>query len=278
MKRKRWWLWIILIVILAVIAIGVYVNSLSFDTTLHFKLMDAVSREWVWKSDIQMENRVIEGFFQKDFTFTHLKPGKQELKIEAPYYVSKNIGITIKKGKNVIEKPIYLTGYEIPNLDHFVIFTSKVDNGIKLEIRPVGKDKKAVINHPCLNIRIIVRVSEQLKNGVYVIEPTDSGSRRGKELNRDEIKWSWDAAPETIFRYSAVVPSAGIKKSGASYWVLDYLLIVPDPRKIKAEELDNVVKKVLSFDSVKETTNYLDGYKGRISYYTDTTWNEKAKQ
>ena len=73
MKKKIWWLWIILIVILAVVAIGVYVKSLSFDTTLKFSVNDAVSKDWVWNSQIQLEGRVIESFFQKDFTFTHLK-------------------------------------------------------------------------------------------------------------------------------------------------------------------------------------------------------------
>ena len=278
MKKKIWWLWIILFVILAVVAIGVYVKSLSFDNTLKFSVKDAVSKEWVWNSKIQLEGRIIEGFFQKDFTFTHLKPGKAVLKIEAPSYTGKSINLTIKKGSNVINKPIYLQGYEIPGLDHFVIFTSKVENGIKLEIRPVGKDKKAVINHPCLNIKLITRVSEQMKNGTFVLEPTDSGSERGKELFRGEIKWEWDSTPETIFRYSAVVPVSGIKKSSASYWVLDYLLIVPDSRKIENKELEGIVKKILSMHSLKEMTNFLDGYKGKLKYFTDTTWNEKATQ
>ena len=278
MKKKIWWLWIILIVILAVVAIGVYVKSLSFDTTLKFRVNDAVSKGWVWNSKIQLEGRTIESFFQKEFSFTHLKPGKAVLKIEAPSYTGKSINLNIKKGENVIDKPIYLKGYEIPGLDHFVIFTSKVENGIKLEIRPVGKDKKAVINHPCLNIKIVTRVSEQKKNGTFVVEPTDSGSERGKELFRGETKWDWDPTPETIFRYSAVVPVSGIRKSETSYWVLDYLLIVPDSRKIENKDLDGVVKKILSLNSLQEMTNFLDGYKGKLKYFTDTTWNEKAAQ
>ncbi|RKX84476.1 MAG: hypothetical protein DRP57_05795 [Spirochaetes bacterium] len=278
MKKKIWWFWIILVVILAVVAIGVYVKSLSFDTTLKFNVTDAVSKEWVWNSKIQLEGRIIEGFFQKDFTFTHLRPGKAVLKIEAPSYTGKSINLNLKKGENIVDKPIYLKGYEIPGLDHFVIFTSKVEKGIKLEIRPVGKDKKAVINHPCLNIKIVTRVSEQIKNGAYVSEPTDSGSERGKELYRGEIKWNWDSTPETIFRYSAVVPVSGVRKSKASYWVLDYLLIVPDSRKIEDKELEGMVRKILSMKSIKEMTDFLDGYKGKIKYFTDTTWNEKATQ
>ncbi len=277
MRKKTRWIWFVIIVVFVIVALAVYVKSLNFDTTLAFSVRDNVSKEWVWDSTITLQDREIRGFFGKEFVFTHLKPGKAVLKIEAPNYVSQELQINLKKGKNKLEKPIDLIGYEIPNLDHFIVFTDNKPEGIALEIRPVGKDKKAVLNHPCLDIRLICRVSEQIKNGVLVTAPTDSGSERGKELFRGFVKWNWDPTPETIFRYSATVPYSSIKKSEASYWVLDYLFIVPDPRKINNADYEEVIKKILSFKSHDELMKYLDSLKGKIRYFIDTSWNVKAQ-
>ncbi len=277
MKKRTKWIWIAIIAVFVIIAVVVYIKTLNFDTTLAFSVRDNVSKEWVWNSTITLQNREIRGYFGKDFMFTHLKPGKAVLSIDAPSYVSKKLEVNLKKGKNVIGAPIYMVGYEIPKLDHFVVFTDNKPNGVALEIRPVGKNKKAVLNHPCLNIKLICRVSVQIKNGIPVQAPTESGSERGKELFRDIINWEWDPTPETVFRYSAVVPYSSIKKSDAAYWVFDFLFLVPDPRKISDKELDSVAKKVLSFNSQKALTNFLDGYKGRIHYYIDTSWNVKAQ-
>ncbi len=134
-----------------------------------------------------------------------------------------------------------------------------------------------MINHPCLNIKLIVKIFEQIKNGKFVNAPTDSGSERGKELFRNVVKYNWDSMPETIFRYSANINYSKIKQSKAPYWVLDSLLLVPDPRKIDEMELENIVKQVLDFDSIEKLNSFLDKYKGKIYYYSDTIWNEKAK-
>ncbi len=277
MKGKTKWIWIAIIALFVIIAVAVYIKTLNFDTTLAFSVRDNVSKEWVWNSTITLENREIRGYFGKDFVFTHLKPGKAVLEIKAPSYVSRKLELTIKKGRNVIDKPIYMVGYEIPNLDHFIVFTDNKPTGVALEIRPVGKDKKAVLNHPCLNIRLICRVSVQIKNGIPVQAPTESGSERGKELFRGVVNWKWDPTPETVFRYSALVPYSSIKKSDAAYWVFDFLFLVPDPRKISEKEFESVVKKILTFNSQKKLTRYLDGYKGKIHYYIDTSWNVKAQ-
>nr|MQY76559.1 hypothetical protein [Spirochaeta sp.] len=229
MKKKTVYIPAITVVVLGIIALSVYLGRISFDTTLEFQVRDAVSGNWIWDSTFKFQERVIRGFYQSDrgpidYQFTHLETGNWDLQISAPAYQAVTIPVTIKKGANRIEEPIELAAYEIPNLDHFIMFEEKVGNDITVEIRPVGTDGRAVINHPSIDLWIGCRISEELKGGLYVQEPTEEGSERGKELFAGEIEWQWDPTPETTFRYSARIPGSRISNHGVPYRVIDYLL------------------------------------------------------
>ncbi|GAH40118.1 unnamed protein product, partial [marine sediment metagenome] len=168
---------------------------------------------------------------------------------------------------------IELIGVEIPDLDHFIVFEDLLGDDLIQEIRPVGTDGRAVINHPCMDLWIGCRVTVQMKEGLYVQAPTDEGSDRGEELFRGQIEWDWDPLPETTFRYSARIPGAKIKSHDAPYRVIDYLIIVPDPRKINEEEMDELMKEAWSLIDPQSLSAYLDGQEERISYFINTSWN-----
>ena len=53
---------------------------------------------------------------------------------------------------------------------------------------------------------------------------------------------------------------------------------MPDPRKITDDELNDVVKKVLSLEAPDKLNKFLDSYKGKFTYYVDTSWNQKAPE
>lgn len=266
------------VISLTVIAIAVYLNMARFDTTLDFQFRDAVSKNWVWDSTIKLQNRLIRGFYQSDAGpvvnhFSHLKTGDAELEISAPAYETAVIPVTLNRGRNVVEEPIELVGYEIPNLQRFIIFESLQGEDIILEIRPVGTDGRAVLNHPCLDLWIGCRVSAQMKEGLYVTVPTEEGSTRGEELFKGKIEWEWDPLPETTFRFSARIPGSRIKEHQAPIRIIDYLIIVPDPRKIDQEELEKLMKNTWDLTEPEALTGYLDSYKGRLSYYISASWN-----
>ena len=278
MKKKTVYIPAITMVVLGIIALSVYFSRISFDTTLEFQVRDAVSGNWIWDSTIKFQDREFRGFYQSDrgpidYQFTHLETGNWDLEISAPAYQTVTIPVTIKKGANRIDKPIELAGYEIPDIDHFIIFEERVGGDIVIEIRPVGTDGQAVINHPCINLLIGCRISEQLRGGLYVQEPTEEGSERGKVLFAGEIEWQWDPTPETTFRYSARIPGSRISNHGVPYSVIDYLLILPDSRKITKKELAELMKDAPQLHDIEALINFLDDYKDRFFYDIYTSWN-----
>ncbi len=281
MKTRTILIVALIVVVLAAVAAVVYVAGNPVETTLDFQVRDAVSKEWVWDSTIHLQNRLIRGYFQSDrgpitYTFTHLEPGEAELTVSAPAYVEQSIPVTLKKGRNALESPIDMVGYEIPGLDHFIIFEDYEGNDIVQEIRPVSKDGPAVLNHPCLDLWIGARMSVQIMNGIPVQEPTEEGSERGEQLFRGEIKWEWDAQPETTFRYSARIPGARIKANPAPLRVIDYLIIVPDPRRTSRQEIEEIMDKAYALDPVV-IQDFLKPYEdqGKFSVYQFTSWNVK---
>ena len=278
MKNKTILIPIIMVLVLGIIAFSVYLSRVKFDTTLEFQVRDAVSKEWVWDSTIKIQDRAIRGFYQSDrgpvvYKFTHLKPGNYELEISAPAYQSVNIPVVIKKGVNRIEDPIELAGYEISDLDQFFVFEEKVHGSIVSEIRPVGSDGRAIVNHPCIDMWIGCWISEQLKNGLYVQEPTEERSERGKELFAGKIEWQWDPSPETVFRYSSVIPGSQIISHNAPYLVIDYLLILPDSRKITKKEVDELMSNLPPLQDIESLTTYFDEFKDKLFFYVYTSWN-----
>jgi len=278
MKKKPILIPAITMLVLGIVAFSVYLSRVNFYTTLEFQVRDAVSKNWIWNSTIKFQDREIRGFYQSDkgpvdYQFTHLKTGNWDLEISAPAYQTVTIPIAIKKGANRIDKPIELAGFEIPDLDHFIIFEEKINDDIVAEIRPVNSEGSAIINHPCIDIWIGCLISEQLMNGLYVQEPTEERSERGKKLFAGKIEWQWDPRPETIFRYSSIIPGSQISSHNAPYLVIDYLLILPDGRKMTKKEVEELMDHLPPLQDIKVLTTYLDKYNNKLFYDVYTSWN-----
>ena len=259
--------------LLGVVALSVYLATAGFSTTLSFQVRDRVSQSWVWNAEIKLQNRVIQAFYQGDagplwYKFNKLKPGTSYLEIAAPGYEPFKMPVRLKRGKNRIDDPIDMMGTEIANLARFVIFEQKAGTDILLELRPVGTDGRAVLNHPAMDIRIGCRISAQMPG-----EDKTSRGTRGQELFRGVLEWSWSPQPEVLFRYGALIPGGQIKKHPAPAMIIDYLIAVPDPRHVSTEQLDSIVNQALSLDDPEQFAEFLESLKGRIRFFTPSSFD-----
>jgi hypothetical protein len=279
--KARGVLAIAIIAALVCLVLVIFLVTFKTDTTFEFRLVDSVSGRWVWGATARLQDRVIVAFYQSDagpipFTFTHLKPGKSTFSVTAAGYEPVQLPLTLARGSNLMEKTIEMRGYEIPNLDHFVVFEEIAGGDLTLQLRPVGTDGAAVLNHPCIPLWISGRISVELESGVPAAEPADSVGARGKTLFQGQVPWKWDSAPETTFRYTARIMGGLIAADDSPYRVADYLIIVPDPRKIGVDELNAIMRQAPPMSDIDKLSAYLDREKGRVRYFFDTSWNVKA--
>ena len=186
--------------------------------------------------------------------------------------------LNLKKGENRIEAPIELEGLKIEDLNYFFIFEALEGADINIEIRPVNSNNEAILNHPCLNLWIGVRVSIQMTDSKAAEESTDTGSVRGEELFQGQIQWDWDPLPETVFRYSAVIPGSSLKNNEAKYRVIDYLIIIPGINAKKNINLESIVREAWEQEDLKSLYKVLDNYSDTFSYYIHTSWNVKGTE
>ena len=271
--KKRYTL-MILAALLIIIPAVTFIAVSRADTTLEFQFQDKVSGEWVWGATAVLQNRMIRSHFQTDqgpapYTFTHLRPGEAVLEISAPHYVTRQIPVTLKRGSNRIDEPVELVGYEIPNLSRWVIFEEWINRNLALDLRPISTTGRAVVNHPCLDIWLGARISAQV--------PADSEAadyRRGEVLFTGQLEWRWDPTPESTYRYYAWIPGTQIASHTERLWVVDYVLIVPDPRKITSSELDQIMARAWE-QPLDEIESYLRQYTsdGRLTPYIFSSWN-----
>jgi hypothetical protein len=117
-----------------------------------------------------------------------------------------------------------------------------------------------------------------VKGGVPVLQETEADPARGRELFRGQVPWTWDPAPETQFRYSIRIPVASVREDPSPYRVIDYLIVEPDPLKISSAEISDLMTRVYAIADPAALAAALDAEKGRLRYFTDTTWNVKARQ
>jgi hypothetical protein len=268
----------------AAVATVLIVFALGRDTTLTFSVRDSVSGRWVWEAAMKLQDRAMVGYYQSDvpsftFRFSHLKPGAATLQIVADSYETVALPVTLRRGANRLEKPVSMVGVRIPDLKKFYLF-EKIESGdIAAQLRPVSSTGTAVLNHPCLDLWIGAAVSVQMMNGSPAVDEAESGvgAARGKELYRGQIAWSWDPAPEHQFRYNARIPGGKITEDPSDYRVIDYLIVVPDPRAMGRAELDSLMARVYPLRDPRVIAAALDAEKARLSYFVDTTWNLKAR-
>lgn len=266
-----------LLVIVAA-AFIVYVLPDFLTAKLTIRVEDAVSHSWVWDAKITIDNSEMRTFYQSDhgptdLTFTGLPLGRAILKVTAPNYVTREIPVRLHRGGNRLDAPIELVGYRIPGLDHFAMIEGNSPDAITVQVRPVGKSGIALEHYPCIDLWIGALVSVETRNGKAVLVSSDTTSTRGQPFFRGRIRWKWNSNIADSFRYSASIPYSDL--GSAPYLVIDYLVIVPDPRKISAAEVDSMMAKAPDISNMKELTTYLDGQRSgdRFRYYFSTSWN-----
>jgi hypothetical protein len=282
MKWKKALVPLAIVIVLAIVAVVVYLAMNPVDTTLEFVVRDAVSKAWVYDASFRLEGRLIRSHFQSDQgpepqRFTRLKPGRATLEISAPSYQPVSRELTLKRGANRLEEPIEVVGLELPELKGFIMFEDLAGSDVQVGIRPVSNAGPAVLNHPCLDLWVGARLTVQLKNGLPVQEETEVGSTRGEELFRGRLEWKFDPYPETVFRYSALIPGAKIKPSKAPYRVVDYLVVLPRPAAASKQELEAIMEKAWSLKP-EEVEAYLRPYQeqGKLRVEVFTSWNVKG--
>jgi len=281
MINKKIFVVIISIFVLLIISVTLYQIILKSETTLEFTVQDSVSGNWVWDLEIILDNNIIHGYFQSDrgsrpFKFRNLNPGEFILELSAPDYISLKIPIQIKRGKNTIENPINLKGSEIPDLDRILIFEELNQDEYIINLRPVSTAGRAIINHPCMNLWIGLRVSEQMIGTELAYVESDLGTTRGKELFRGELNWDWNSEPEVQFRYYSRIPVKEFQSSKADLLVFDYLVLVPKDDEIREEELEKITNKAWLIQDRTELTQFLLEFRDQFSFYIDSSWNVRS--
>jgi hypothetical protein len=124
-----------------------------------------------------------------------------------------------------------------------------------------------------MDIWVGARVSVQIKDGFFVTEPTMEGSDYGEELFMGKVQWEWDPSPNSSFHYRIRIPGEKIKEHSAPYRVIDYLVVIPDPRKMSKEELEKLMKEYEIIPDLQRFRTLLDSYAGRLSYFITRNWN-----
>ncbi len=264
---------------LGIAAVAVFIGIARSDTTLEFSLRDSVSRQWVWDATARLQGRLILSFFQSDagpvpLVFSHLKPGKSVLAISAPGYLPVTVPVSIRRGVNRLARPIDMVGIEIPGLSRFLVTEQWEGGDIVAHLLPVDADGRPLANHPCLPLWAEARVSAQVRDGRPVTEPAEAGSARGTELFRGRVDWQWDASPESQSRYALRIPGAAMKPDAAPFLVIDYLVVVTDPRVAGPDAVGELMRNAPALSDSDAIRRFL-GEKGLHPYFV-TSWNVRA--
>ena len=238
------------------------------DTVLEFRIQDSVTGSWVWDAEITFQGKVINAFYQietgkKIYRFTNLEKGDWELVVKAPSYRTEIKNVSIKNGINRLDNPIIMTGLEIPGLNRFIVIEKKHGNIITSELRPVDVEDNAILNHPPLNIAVLVLISEQLDQDPY----------RGERLFYGTVPWLWNTRIDTAYRYELVLPNSVFKEISNKLLIIDYLIIVPDPVNLTKKELDSLIQEAGAYTRVEDVIEFLESYTGKLKYYITTSKN-----
>ena len=267
MGRRRIWV----VAAVAVAAAGVvatlaaFVSAAPFETTLEFRIRDRVSTGAVWNATATLQDRFLRSWYAGDgdtLVFSRLNPGEATLEVSAPDYRSVSVPVTLRRGRNRIDEPIDLTGLRIPGLSHFMVSEDASGSDLYATLWPLSSEGPAVVNHPALELWIGARISAQR-----------DGAIRGETLFAGEIEWSWNSSRKALARYRARIPLEQIEAGGATLFVIDYLVIVPDPLVIERDEVAAIVTAAWTDREPASLPAYLSRYADRFDFYLHTSWN-----
>lgn len=267
---------------LFIIGIAVYQFALQSETTLEFAVQDSISGYWVWDLEITLDNNIIHGYFQSDrgtkpFKFRNISPGEYTLELSAPHYLTLRVPVKVKRGKNIIQEPFMLEGYEIPDLDRFLVFEDLIEDEYLMNLRPVSTTGRAIINHPSMRLWIGFKVTEQMIGNEFALEETDTDASRGKELFRGKLDWVWNPDPEVQFRYFTGIPVNNFQSTKATFLVFDYLILVLNEGEFEEKVLDDIIDRAWLIQDSTELVRFLQGFKDKFSFYIDSSWNVRSK-
>jgi hypothetical protein len=233
------------------------------DTTLEITVQDAVSSSWVWGVTARVQDRTAIAFLTTHLQITGLRPGETTLEVAAPSYEPVSVPIRLRRGTNVLATAVTLTGIEIPGLVSFACFFKDTPGTLSVELQPVDAEG------------CIIR-EQKLHGGGFSREPSVAEPARGTLLFRGSMEWRWDDSPDTVTRYQASLPFDSVPRGPSSFWYVDCVVIVPDPRAITPGEAADLLDEALAIDDQSVRERFLAAQAPRARGFTISTWNVVA--
>jgi hypothetical protein len=192
---------------------------------------DALSDDPVYKAKISIGGRSTIRYKDKKFRITNLEPGTYTLNVSAPDYESVAREVTVERGGNRVD--IVMKGTEISGLDHIIVFSESVEQGIKLEIRFVNGEGKGIEHFPRLPLSMGAKLYEQ--------HGTKENPRRGRLIYSGPVELYWD--PESYLgKNRGILPAEKFgsdSKLEGRYGILDVVL------RTAQGDFENTVSNVL---------------------------------
>ena len=178
----------IVLAVLAVAAAGLAFLWARAPAALSFEVRDAASKSSVWDSTVRLQNRVIRGFYSTSYRFTHLRPGTFDLTVSAPHYEPASVRVRIRTGRTNTIAPISLVGYEIPDFSRLTVAAKRGARGLELQMTAVDTAGDLIKVFPCIDVRIAVRVSVQLKEALRPSLPARKAPNAEQGFSKE--KWT----------------------------------------------------------------------------------------
>jgi len=261
-------------VALAALSLGGWFLSAQIGRTgVVVTVRDALSGAPVRDSSLRFERWAVQGFSAPSVTLIHLLPGWHTLSAVAPGYLPASERIAVGLGGVTSAPPLALVGYAIPGLKGFAIAAEREARGILVRLAPVDDSGRFIREFPCLDLRIVLRVSIQVEGASVATSPTAGSPERGALLFDGVASWRWDSSPGAAYRYRALVRSDQLSALPAPYVVVDALVVVPDPRRIGARELDRVADELQGISDPAAVAAIERQYEGRVEIYRAVEWN-----
>jgi hypothetical protein len=247
------------------------------DTTLEVTVQDAVSSSWVWGVTARVQDRTTIAFLSTHLQITGLQPGQTTLEVAAPSYAPVSVPIRLRRGTNILATAVVLTGIEIPGLISFACFFQDTPGTLSVELQPVDAEGRAITNHPVMDLAVGCIIREQkLHGGGFSREPSVDEPVRGRLLYRGAMEWRWNDSPDVVTRYQASLPFDSVPQSPSSFWCVDCVVIVPDPRAITPGGAADLLDEALAIDDRSARERFLAAQAPRARGFTISTWNVVA--
>ena len=212
--------YIYLIIIIAagvLIALGLMGGSPDHQGQIFGTVTDALSGDPIYGVRIIVGGRSTVRYLDQHFKITRLSPGIHELNSSAPGYEKKIMKVDLKRGTNRVD--IQLTGREIPDLDHIIVFADSIKaGGIQLEIR--------FINQQGLGIKHFPRLPLTMDADLFSRLGSRENYERGRLIYSGPVKLSWDSKA-SLGKYKGMIVKDQLRVNPAidgRFGILDAVL------------------------------------------------------